>query len=643
MQSVDGWGAERFSVSRRVYDGCALFLLMWPATAGMWLLGSTRTWGYAPGLALSLLGAALTFARPLFFPETPRWRVPFAFWPFAALTVWVVAGAPWAAMPYAARWEALRWICLLAAAWAWLQTSGARRRWRWLLFILLLAATFDCLYALVQKIDGSRLVLWAPRPRQYGMRASGTYLCPNHFANVLAMLFPLAIALAFLREAGFALRLMAIYFLAAAAPPLYWSLSRSGWAGALGGLCATGLLLAARKSRAWFCAALVGLPLLLAAGSWTAWKTLPGVQLRVRQVLELKEGAAGVRIPMWKDMPAMIRARPVAGYGAGSFVWAYPPFQKHVDEHLNWDFLHNEYLQMQVEYGAIGSGLLLIGLLGLVVSVLRAILRARDPVGATLLAGALGGLAAALIQALFDFNFHIFPNPHVLVWMGGVAWGTWQARELGLEAADARGRWPRRTVAVAGALACGGCAWLALAGGVAYVWNLKGDVARANLDWEAAAANYAQAIRWDGRNWQPHLGLGMLDAARAQWLRDPDPAAERAGREALADSAQAHLRRAGELNPADMAVAYNLARVHNARGDAEAALAELRRAAGYQRKHVFYREQVGIQLRRMGRDAEALEVFRQNVADGVAGDVTRLNVRQLESRQAREAAAAPAP
>ena len=45
----------------------------------------------------------------------------------------------------------------------------------------------------------------------------------------------------------------------------------------------------------------------------------------------------------------------------------------------------------------------------------------------------------------------------------------------------------------------------------------------------------------------------------------------------------------------------------------------------------------------MGRDAEALEVFRQNVADGVAGDVTRLNVRQLESRQAREAAAAPAP
>jgi tetratricopeptide (TPR) repeat protein len=159
---------------------------------------------------------------------------------------------------------------------------------------------------------------------------------------------------------------------------------------------------------------------------------------------------------------------------------------------------------------------------------------------------------------------------------------------------------------------------------------------------EAAAAHYAQAIRWDGRNWQPHLGLGMLDAARrsgcAIRIRPRN-----AWREALAASAQAHLRRAGELNPADMAVAYNLARVHNARGDAEAALAELRRAAAYQRKHVFYREQVGIQLRRMGRDAEALEVFRRNVADGVAGDVTRLNVRQLESRQAREAAAAPAP
>ena len=42
----------------------------------------------------------------------------------------------------------------------------------------------------------------------------------------------------------------------------------------------------------------------------------------------------------------------------------------------------------------------------------------------------------------------------------------------------------------------------------------------------------------------------------------------------------------------------------------------------------------------MGRDREALEVFRQNVADGVAGEVSVLNVGLLERKFAREAAAA---
>ena len=65
-----------------------------------------------------------------------------------------------------------------------------------------------------------------------------------------------------------------------------------------------------------------------------------------------------------------------------------------------------------------------------------------------------------------------------------------------------------------------------------------------------------------------------------------------------------------------------------------------RRAAAFQHKHVFYREQVGIQLRRMGRDREALEVFQRNVEDGVAGEVSVLNVRLLERKFAKEAAAA---
>ena len=103
----DGDGAAGRG-GRRAYDGISLLLLMWPATGGMWLLGSTRTWGFAPGLVLSLLGSLLVFARPLVFPETPRWRVPPGFWVFALLTAYVASGVPLAFVPAAARWEALR-------------------------------------------------------------------------------------------------------------------------------------------------------------------------------------------------------------------------------------------------------------------------------------------------------------------------------------------------------------------------------------------------------------------------------------------------------------------------------------------------------------------------------------------------------
>lgn len=632
MRSVDEWGGEVPSGARRIYDGAALLLLIWPATGGAWLMGSTRTWGFAPGLFLSFLGALLVLARPWVVPDAPRWRFFPGFWIFAVLTAYVVLRVPWAAAPHAARWDALRWGNLLAAAWAWTELGGRAHRWKWLLGVLLLSAALIGLYAMIQHMEGSARVLWAPRPEQYGLRASGTYLCPNHFANLLAMLFPLALVLVFLPEAGMPLRLMAFYFLAVTAPGLYWSQSRSAWGGVMGGLFLTGLLLAARKGRAWFWTALVAIPLALAALGWTAWKTLPGVQVRVRQVLEMKEGSAGVRIPMWRDMPEMIRARPLFGHGGGSFVWAYPPFQRHTDQHLTYDFLHNEYLQMQVEHGAVGLGLLAAGMAWMGIAALRAVARARARAPAGLLAGALGSLAAALVQALFDFNFHIFPNAHALVWIGGVTWGVWFAHERDA-GPSARPRL-RKALGAALAAACGWAAWLALAGGISYAWNVKGELARTlRLDWEEALRDYAQAIHWDAGNPQPHLGLGHLKSAQATWFRDPDPAAEREGRARLAAEAAEHFRRAAELNPCDMSAVLGLARASNAVGDRAAALEHFRRAAAFQRRHVFYREQLGIQLRRMGRDAEALEVFRGNVADGVASDVSALNIRALERQR----------
>ncbi len=645
MRSDVEWEADgrRPSRGERVCDGVALLLLMWPATGGMWLLGSTRAWGYAPGLALSFSGSLLVLLRGLFFRGVPRGRVPAAFWALAALTILAASSLGWAPVALAARWEALRWGCLLAAAWSWTQMGGIGHRWKWLMGILLLSVALGDLYALIQQVTNSNQVLWMARPEQYGMRASGPYLCPNHFANMVAMLAPVALALVLLPEAGFPLRLMGIYFLAISAPALYWTQSRSGWLGLAGGLGTTVLLLAWRRSRIWFGVALVALPLLAAGAGLGAWKALPKVRERVGAVLEDPEKAGGDRLAMWRDAPAMFRDRPILGFGAGSYVWAYLPYQRHVRAHLNYDYPHNDFLQLLLEYGGVGLGLALAGLLACAWGVVRGVARARSRVGAFLLAGAGGAGVASGLHALFDFNFHIFPNPHALVWIGGVAWGVWFAQEKGAAPAAGRGGWIRRAGAVAGAVACGGCAWVALAGGVSYAWNLKGEMARARMEWDEAEAAYAKAIRWDAWNWKPHLGLGNLQMTKARWLRDPDLQAEREGRRRLSLEASEHFQAALERNPRDMAGRFGLAMAANARGEPEEALEQLRRATAHQPRHRFYREQVGIQLRQMGRDAEALEVFRQNLAEGVGGEVTWLNVKALERKLAREAAAAAAP
>ena len=647
MEFRDDWGGgvvRRVSRAERFYDGMALLALTWPATGGMWLLGSTRAWGYAFGLVLSFIGALLMLARPLVFPSTPSWRLPPGFWIFALSTAYVLLGVSQAAVPYAARWEALKWGCLLAATFAWTQAGMRPHRWKWLLGVLLLAVTLASLYAIVQQVNGSPRILWMDRPEQYGLRASGTYICPNHFANMLAMVFPLAVVLALLPEAGFPLRIMSLYFLGVSAPVLYWTQSRSGWMGAAAGLGMSALLLAWRRSRAWLLAALVALPLLAGAIGWTAWKTLPAVRDRFGVVLEDPVKAGGIRLAMWRDAPRMFRDRPWRGFGGGSFVWAYPPYQAYVDEHRNYDYPHNEYIQILLEYGAIGGGLALAGLLVHACGLARGVLRSRSRESAFLLAGAGGALTASLVHAVFDFNFHIFPNPHALAWIGGVAWGVWFAREKGLEIPEGRRRGFRLGMAALGAIACGIGAWIALSSGLSYVWNLKADMAREKMAYERAERFYRKAIQWDGWNWKPHVGLGNLKATQALWFRDPDPAAEKENRKRLAEEAVGYFRSAQARNSRDMEIEFGWARALNAMGDRDGALEHFRRAASYQHRHVFYREQLGIQLRQMGRDREALEVFQKNVADGVASGVSALNIRSLERKLAREAAAAaPAP
>lgn len=79
---------------------------------------------------------------------------------------------------------------------------------------------------------------------------------------------------------------------------------------------------------------------------------------------EYTEGSVSVRLDMWKSVMRAIAAHPVAGVGAGAWEVVIPLYQPPKTE-LEIDYyVHNEFLQLLVEYG-IAGWVFLLGLFGL--------------------------------------------------------------------------------------------------------------------------------------------------------------------------------------------------------------------------------------------------------------------------------------
>ena len=369
-----------------------------------------------------------------------------------------------------------------------------------------------------------------------------------------------------------------------------------------------------RKNRLWFLAGLAAVPLGLAATGWVAYKTLPLVRQRVDKCLNAESSEQGSegRLSMWKDSIAMWKTRPAAGYGGGSFVWAFPKHQKEAKLILRYDYPHNEYLQTLAEYGAIGGGLLAAGLLAGAFLFLRGVRRSESSVAAGLLCGAAGSAAAGAIHALFDFNFHIFANPYVLVCIGGTAWGVWLAPpredwEGGgyTEEETVRCGWGRRWAGGGLAVAVLALGTVAARGGLSYWSWLKGGMEMERFEWDAAEGLYRQAVdrcRW---NDQAMTAMGDLRTSQAMWFRRADREAQREGKAALAQEAEEWYRRALKANPYQVDAMYGIGRARQAAGDEAGALEWMKTATDAAPTYRFYQNQYAMALRRAGRLEEA--------------------------------------
>ena len=252
--------------------------------------------------------------------------------------------------------------------------------------------------------------------------AHGTYPVKNHFAGLLEMSLPFAIAfgaaalvkgyanpplsLTAALKAGGGFSIGAIVIVG-----ILTSLSRMGLVASIGSVFVMGALALAGKMR-W--------PLLLAWGAATtlAFAFMAPVQL----VLRFSEISSEGRIDVWKDTLHLIAAYPIFGTGLGGYQSAFERF-KTSGFAAAQDYAHNDYLQFFAELGLTGFLIGGIFLFLILVTSVRASLQYSNPDARWIAVACSGALVAILIHSVADFNLYVPANAMLLAWICGVAAG----------------------------------------------------------------------------------------------------------------------------------------------------------------------------------------------------------------------------
>lgn len=587
--------AAPVSRARSVYEWTLIVLLLASSLVGVFLFGAVRLWSVGPLMSACWLVVALFLARGLGGAEGNRFQVPPGGMAWLVFFLYAAAQLPFALIPYEARIDLLKLGSYIGAYWVWSELSARFKRWRILVSLAILVVSVIGWYAVIQHAQGSRMVLNLERPETYGMRASGTYFCPNHFANLLEILLPFCLAILLMKGAGAATRLVAGYGLALFLPVMFLTQSRSGWIATVAGLGTTACLLASRKNLKWFFLSLVLVPLVAAAAAWGLWTFSDVFRDRVLDALQ-----GNIRLGIWRNTLDMVREKPLFGQGGGAFPWVYPKFRT-IGDQLFFNYVHNEYLQTLAEYGIVGFVLFGAAVLRALYVFLRCFIRVERDRDAYLLAGLFGMAAGTLAHACFDFNYHIYSNSHVVVLLAGTVTGCLYAsgelRPRTLPPA------PARVIRGVGFVAALVLMTVSLQAYLSHMFHMFAEKEREKFSMDRARVLYKRAMRADPANWRAPLGEAHVLQTQAFWNYDPEAKREQA------TQAEALYERAIGQNPCLPEALFGLGKIFNVLGQPEKALDSLRQAVAFDSNHVFYVAQLGLQLRKMGRTQEAYDVF----------------------------------
>lgn len=398
-----------------------------------------------------------------------------------------------------------------------------------LLGFLLLLGLVHVLVGSIQFRDGNNFMpIQFLQREDYGRRASGLYVCPNHLAGLLEVIAIFGLSMVCWSRIPVWGKLLIGYAAAVCYVGAILTGSRGGYVSIAASLIV-------------FC--FLSLIILRSAGGSLVWKISGAsvvvaliaavvVFLSVRQSSLLTERAGNiadtenVRFDLWQAALQQWKLAPVFGTGAATYRYFGREFRA---ARMQMDPLetHNDYLQLLAEYGLAGAAGFLVFMACHARAAWRDFLRLgpkRVAMAPRLLSnnlalhlGASAAVASYVVHSVFDFNLHIPANALLLAFVFGILANPGMKRGASPERSESRGVSLRLALAALGLFVL-----------VQSIRHLPGEYyaerARTALrDGELAAAiTHAQAgLEWDRANPELYAYLGRARVGFGYSMRNP--------------------------------------------------------------------------------------------------------------------------
>lgn len=295
------------------------------------------------------------------------------------------------------------------------------------IWTMIATGSLIAVFGVVQRMTWNGRLYWMG-PESPGTSAFGPFVNPAHFAGLIVVVVPMALALAVTRvksgrrlpgrgwgdrlrrwnsERSGPTRLIPFLILLMGGAALV-SGSRGGLLAlvaallAMVGLGAQGRSGASRAARIAITAVLI-----VFAATWIGGDVLWGTVTRLAE--EVGKPREGARLPLWSDAVDLGRAAPATGTGLGTFGVVYP-LVRTIRTPVVFTHAESDWVQLFMDTGVVGLALVLAAGALLAVDLVRKLRRSGSQWSRALALAALVTLVGAAVQGMGNFNLTVMSN-----------------------------------------------------------------------------------------------------------------------------------------------------------------------------------------------------------------------------------------